>query len=299
MLKINDLISSGESLSINKRKDRSAFYENMSLIADRKDIRLSHDKRKLITFISGESEGIKAKMKNLFDKTVEIIKKTLKKIWELLKKAGRWIKYLLKGKLGDFKYDEKWNDIEKDIKETLDSSIYIWETFNKSINDGIYKGKPVVEDFIKRMKEIRAAYDSNITAKEKLNLVDEENDLRIKHNQTEYDIVIQTQAFSKDTEQAAEEVLDVVNELEKTIAKDAKNNGKNVEAVKTYVQERSNKSGSRKYKAMRQNVENAINNLNNDIHDAKETAEEMKSNAKKSQSDLEKFFSENFKKKNG
>lgn len=68
MLKINELITSSESFVI-KKKNRSSFYESASLSVEKRDIRLSYDKMRLVSFISGESEGFKAKTKNLFYRT--------------------------------------------------------------------------------------------------------------------------------------------------------------------------------------------------------------------------------------
>lgn len=313
MLKINELITSSESFVI-KKKNRSSFYESTSLSVERREIRLSYDKMRLVSFISGESEGFKNKAKNLFNRTVKFIRDLAKKIWEIIKKAGRWLKYLFTGKIGEFKDDERWRETEKEIKEALDSSIDIWEKFNKSKSEGIYEGEPIAEDFIKRMKEIRAAYDSDISVKEKLKLVDEENELRLKHHQTIYDIMGQTEEFSKAVDKS-NNIMETVEELAKTTAADSKNNTKSTLSAKKYVEssvasekqgvfsddykKRSRaKSGSAKYRELRKRVDNAFDKHMKHVEEAKDAVEEVTKTNEEAQNDLKSLFGSNFKKKN-
>lgn len=122
MLKINDLItSSGESLSINKRKSRSAFYESTMLNVLNKDLSLRWDRYNLTKYIAGEDgTSFKDKAKKLLDTTVSFIRTTAKKIWELIKKIGGWLKYLFKGKAKDYKMDSSWEELKKVTIESAD-----------------------------------------------------------------------------------------------------------------------------------------------------------------------------------
>lgn len=120
MLKINELVASGESYGI-KRNKRSSFYESVMLHTLNKDLSLRWDRYNLTKYIAGESgEGFKTKAKKLLDTTVSFIRTTAKKIWELIKKIGDWLKYLFKGKAKDYKMDKAWDELKKVTIESAD-----------------------------------------------------------------------------------------------------------------------------------------------------------------------------------
>ena len=120
MLKIDQLVASGESYGI-KRNKRSSFYESTIIKTLNKDLSLRWDRYNLTKYIAGESgEGFKDKAKKLLDTTVIFIKTTAKKIWELIKKIGEWLKYLFKGKAKDYKMDKSWEELKKVTIEAAD-----------------------------------------------------------------------------------------------------------------------------------------------------------------------------------
>lgn len=120
MLKINELVASGESYGI-KRNKRSSFYESVMLHTLTKDLSLRWDRYNLSKYIAGEDgTSFKDKAKKLADNTVSFIRTTAKKIWELIKKIGGWLKYLFKGKIKDYKMDKAWEELKK---VTIESAV--------------------------------------------------------------------------------------------------------------------------------------------------------------------------------
>ena len=130
MLKINELVASGESYGI-KRNKRSSFYESVMLHTLNKDLSLRWDRYNLTKYMAGEAgEGFKDKAKKLLDNTVSFIRATAKKIWELIKKIGEWLKYLFKGKVKDYKMDKAWEELKKVTIEAADELSKLYTTDN-------------------------------------------------------------------------------------------------------------------------------------------------------------------------
>lgn len=109
MLKINDLITSGESFSVRKPKRRSAFYESASIIVQGKELDSRWDTFNLTKYMAfseagpekasegpdqkntkEKPTGIWAKAKNLAKNTWEWIKRVFKRFREWL--ADTWKK---------------------------------------------------------------------------------------------------------------------------------------------------------------------------------------------------------------
>ena len=144
MLKINDLITSGESLSVRKPKRRSAFYESASIIVQGKELDSRWDTFNLTKYMafseagsngpygknnvgyskdefSGsdqkttgtkeEPKGIWAKAKNLAKSTWEWIKRVFKRFRDWLvdtwKKIKKWATELFKKKGKETKAENK------------------------------------------------------------------------------------------------------------------------------------------------------------------------------------------------
>ena len=130
MLKINELVASGESYGI-KRNKRSAFYESIVLNVLNKDLSLRWDRYNLTKYIAGEDgTSFKDKAKKLLDTTVNFIRTTAKKIWELIKKIGEWLKYLFKGKSKDYKMDKSWEELKKVTIESADELSKLYTSDN-------------------------------------------------------------------------------------------------------------------------------------------------------------------------
>nr|DAW71353.1 MAG TPA: hypothetical protein [Caudoviricetes sp.] len=130
MLKINELVASGESYGI-KRNKRSAFYESTILNILNKDLSLRWDRYNLTKYIAGEDgTSFKDKAKKLLDTTANFIRTTAKKIWELIKKIGEWLKYLFKGKSKDYKMDKSWEELKKVTVESADELSKLYTSDN-------------------------------------------------------------------------------------------------------------------------------------------------------------------------
>ena len=259
MLKINDLItSSGESFSI-KGKSRSAFYESTILNVLNRDVSLRWNRYQLTKIISGESSNFKEKAKKLASDTWKLIKAVIRNIWESIKRAGRWFKYLLTGKIKDFKDDEKWRSWKDDILSGLNDCI---DTFEKRVDE--YNGLHIFEnnakELVEKLKEVREILLSEKTSsKEKLeasekgvNYIKEASDKLDEELQKYYkDKNISAQAFERIKDEVLAMMKNIIN-TEKASAKLAKEVDK----------------------------------------------ENKKKKTKDNQSDLEKAFGSNFKKKN-
>lgn len=123
MLKINELVASGESLSIKRSaKRRSSFYESASFIVGDKILKTRWDAYQLTKIISGESNKFVDKVKKLFNDTVTWIKKVCKWIWRKIKKIGRFFKYLFTGKIKDFKTDEAWQEAAEKMADAVEDA---------------------------------------------------------------------------------------------------------------------------------------------------------------------------------
>ena len=123
MLKINELVASGESLSIKRSaKRRSSFYESASIVVGDKILKTRWDAYQLTKIISGESNKFGDKVKKLFNDTVTWIKKVCKWIWRKIKKIGRFFKYLFTGKIKDFKTDEAWQEAAEKMADAVEDA---------------------------------------------------------------------------------------------------------------------------------------------------------------------------------
>ena len=145
MLKINDLITSGESFSVRRPKRRSAFYESASIIVQGKELDSRWDTFNLTRFMTASEagpnssvegsdqkttkekpSGIWAKAKNLAKSTWEWIKRVFKRFRDWLvdtwKKIKKWATELFKKKGKETKAENKEtvaevNKATEDIKE--------------------------------------------------------------------------------------------------------------------------------------------------------------------------------------
>lgn len=140
MLKINDLITSGESFSVRKPKRRSPFYESASIIVQGKELDSRWDTFNLTKYMafseSAEATdqkttkekptGIWAKAKTLAKNTWEWIKRVFKRFRDWLvdtwKKIKKWATELFKKKGKETKAENKEtvaevNKATEDIKE--------------------------------------------------------------------------------------------------------------------------------------------------------------------------------------
>ena len=145
MLKINDLITSGESFSVRKPKRRSAFYESASIMVQGKELDSRWDTFNLTRYMAASEAGpnssvegsdqkttkekptgIWAKAKNLAKSTWEWIKRVFKRFRDWLvdtwKKIKKWATELFKKKGKETKAENKEtvaevNKATEDIKE--------------------------------------------------------------------------------------------------------------------------------------------------------------------------------------
>lgn len=140
MLKINDLITSGESMSVRKPKRRSVFYESASIIVQGKELDSRWDTFNLTKYMAfsesteatdqktteKKATGIWAKAKNLAKNTWEWIKRVFKRfrdwIVDTWKKIKKWASELFKKKGKETKAENKEtvaevNKATEDIKE--------------------------------------------------------------------------------------------------------------------------------------------------------------------------------------
>ena len=261
MLKIDQLISFGESLSINKRKDRSAFYESVMLQTLNKDLSLRWDRYNLTKYIAGEDgTSFKDKAKKLASDTWKLIKAVIRNIWESIKRTGRWFKYLLTGKIKDFKDDENWRSWKDEILSGLDDCI---NTFEKRADEynGLHIFESNAKELVEKLKEVREVLLSEKTSsKEKLE-ASEKGVNYIKEAADKLDAELQKYYKDKNiSDQSFERIKDEVLAMMKNITDTEKASAKLAKEV--------NKENKKKEK-------------------------------KDNQSDLEKAFGSNFKKKKG
>nr|DAN62787.1 MAG TPA: hypothetical protein [Caudoviricetes sp.] len=121
MLRINELVASGESVSVRRPKRRSTFFESASIVIGNKILKTRWDAYQLTKIISGESSKFGDKVKKLFNDTVTWIKKVCKWIWRKIKKIGRFFKYLFTGKIKDFKNDEAWREAAEKMADEVEN----------------------------------------------------------------------------------------------------------------------------------------------------------------------------------
>ena len=123
MLKINELVASGESLPMKKSaKRRSSFFESASIVIGDRILKTRWDAYQLTKIISGESSNFKEKAKKLFQDTIYWVKRICRWIWRKIKKIGRFFKYLFTGKIKDFKNDEAWREAAEKMADEVENA---------------------------------------------------------------------------------------------------------------------------------------------------------------------------------
>nr|DAN62809.1 MAG TPA: hypothetical protein [Caudoviricetes sp.] len=122
MLKINELISSGESSTF-KTKRRSAFFESVSLKVDQADIKTRWDGYNLTRYIAvaedgnNKKGGFGDKVKNLANKTWTWIKTIWEKIKKFFKETLAKIKKFFTKKKKGKNTSEEGKSVSKNINE--------------------------------------------------------------------------------------------------------------------------------------------------------------------------------------
>ena len=112
MLKINELVASGESYGIKKKNKRSSFYESVKLTTGLKLVDLEYNSFLLSDFINSKTAGeAETKKENILVKIWNAIKKFFQMIWgkivEFKNKIVAWLKKLFIRKKAQEKEEKK------------------------------------------------------------------------------------------------------------------------------------------------------------------------------------------------
>lgn len=178
MLKINDLITSGESFSVRKPKRRSAFYESASIMVQGKELDSRWDTFNLTRYMAAseagpnssvegsdqkttgtkeEPKGIWAKAKNLAKNTWEWIKRVFKRfrdwIVDTWKKIKEWF-----GKT--FKKNKK--DASPEAQKAADKMEAAAETVNAAANNPTAENIKEATTVIEEVVEVMEAEDAEV-----------------------------------------------------------------------------------------------------------------------------------------
>ena len=248
MLKINELVASGESLSIKRSaKRRSSFYESTSFIVGDKILKTRWDAYQLTKIISGESNKFGDKVKKLFNDTVTWIKKVCKWIWRKIKKIGRFFKYLFTGKIKDFKTDEAWQEAAEKMADAVEDAF-------KEMNTKEFQSKVAKEmgdlynDVINEMEDTTTTMrDKSKSYKEQAKSMDD---------------------FLNNMSKATEDITDYVEKKEREVVID--------EVVEAEILSASQMASSI-YKATNSTDKNIRDYLNSKVRESqKEVNDEMK-----------------------
>ena len=248
MLKINELVASGESLSIKRSaKRRSSFYESTSIVVGDKILKTRWDAYQLTKIISGESNKFGDKVKKLFNDTVTWIKKVCKWIWRKIKKIGRFFKYLFTGKIKDFKTDEAWQEAAEKMADAVEDAF-------KEMNTKEFQSKVAKEmgdlynDVINEMEDTTTTMrDKSKSYKEQAKSMDD---------------------FLNNMSKATEDITDYVEKKEREVVID--------EVVEAEILSAS-QMASNIYKATNNTEKNIRDYLNSKVRESqKKVNEEMK-----------------------
>lgn len=267
MLKINELVASGESLSIKRSaKRRSSFYESTSIVVGDKILKTRWDAYQLTKIISGESNKFGDKVKKLFNDTVTWIKKVCKWIWRKIKKIGRFFKYLFTGKIKDFKTDEAWQEAAEKMADAVEDAF-------KEMNTKEFQSKVAKEmgdlynDVINEMEDTTTTMrDKSKSYKEQAKSMDD---------------------FLNNMSKATEDITDYVEKKEREVVID--------EVVEAEILSAS-QMASNIYKATNNTEKNIRDYLNSKVRESqKEVNDEMKNfenNRNKVKDNIDKRHSE-------
>lgn len=176
MLKINDLITSGESMSVRKPKRRSAFYESASIIVQGKELDSRWDTFNLTKYMAfseagpekasegpdqkntkEKPTGIWAKAKNLAKNTWEWIKRVFKRFREWLADTWKKIKEWF-GKT--FKKNKK--DASPEAQKAADKMEAAAETVNAAANNPTAENIKEATTVIEEVVEVMEAEDAEV-----------------------------------------------------------------------------------------------------------------------------------------
>lgn len=188
MLKINDLITSGESMSVRRPKRRSSFFESASIVIQGKELNSRWDTFNLTRFMTSSEAGpngpygknnvgyskdafsgsyqkttkekptgIWAKAKNLAKNTWEWIKRVFKKFREWLADTWKKIKEWF-GKT--FKKNKK--DASPEAKKTADKMESAAETVSTAANNPTAENIKEATTVIEEVVEVMEAEDAEV-----------------------------------------------------------------------------------------------------------------------------------------
>lgn len=248
MLKINDLVASGESLSIKRSaKRRSAFYESASIVVGDKILKTRWDAYQLTKIISGESSNFKEKAKKLFQDTIYWVKRICRWIWRKIKKIGRFFKYLFTGKIKDFKTDEAWREAAEKTADEVENAFREMNT--KEFQSKVAKEMgDLYNDVINEMTETTSTMrDESKSYKEQAKSMDD---------------------FLNNMSKATEDITDYVEKKEREVVID--------EVVEAEILSASQMASSI-YKATNSTDKNIRDYLNSKVRESqKEVNDEMK-----------------------
>ena len=269
MLKINELVTSGESLSIKRStKRRSAFFESTSIVIGDKILKTRWDAYQLTKIISGESSNFKEKAKKLLQDTIYWVKRICRWIWRKIKKIGRFFKYLFTGKIKDFKNDEAWREAAEKMADEVENAFREMNT--KEFQSKVAKEmSDLYNDVINEMTDTTSTMrDKSKSYKEQAKSMDDflNNMSKATEDITDY-------VEKKDREVVIDEVVEAeilsASQMASSIYKATNSTNKN---VKDYLNSM---------------IRNAQNVVNENMENFETTKKDVKDNINKRHSELD------------
>lgn len=281
MLRINELVASGENFSIRKPKRRSSFYESTSIVVGDKILKTRWDAYQLTKIISGESNKFGDKVKKLFNDTVTWIKKVCKWIWRKIKKIGRFFKYLFTGKIKDFKTDEAWQEAAEKMADAVEDAF-------KEMNTKDFQSKVAKEmgdlynDVINEMEDTTTTMrDKSKSYKEQAKSMDDflNNMSKATEDITDY-------VENKEREVVIDEVVEAeilsASQMASNIYKATNNTEKN---IRDYL--------NSKVRESQKEVNDEMKNFENNRNNVKDNIDKRHSELNDSLESLRKIFNKN------
>lgn len=294
MLKINELVASGESLSIKRSaKRRSAFFESTSIKIGDRILKTRWDAYKLTKIISGESTKFGDKVKKLLNDTIIWIKKICKWIWRKIKKIGRFFKYLFTGKIKDFKTDEAWREAAEKMADDVEDAFREMNT--KEFQSKVAKEMgDLYNDVINEMTDTTSTMrDKSKTYKEQAKSMDDflNNMSKATEDITDY-------VEKKEREVVIDEVVEAeilsASQMASSIYKATNSTDKNIrDCLHSMMQEAQNivNKNMENFENNKNDVKDNINKRHSELNDA---INSMKNTFNKKEDESDKKTDESF-----
>ena len=225
MLKINDLITSGESMSVRRPKRRSAFFESASIIIQGRELDSRWDTFNLTRYMVSSEAGPNSQPEGSDQKTTGN-KEEPKGIWAKAKKLANTTWEWIKRVFNNFRewLKKTWGDLKK----------WFNKTFKKKKDDSSPEVKEAEEKVEKAAEVVKTTAENPTTdnIKEATETLKEVAEVL---ESSDSETVVETVASAPEFVKAADAISGtIVKEAEKVISGNVSNdtNREKVEAIK-------------------------------------------------------------------